>query len=65
MDKKNLFKMIPKVDDILDDDRINKLQDQIPRKLLVDSIREEIDALRKDIRDNTMDEEEVIRRTKS
>lgn len=62
MDKKNLFKMIPKVDDILDDDRINKLQDQIPRKLLVDSIREEIDALRKDIRDNTMDEEEVIRR---
>lgn len=42
MQKTNLFKMIPKVDEILEDERIKSLLNQIPRKLVVDSIREEI-----------------------
>lgn len=62
MQKTNLFKMIPKVDEILEDERIKSLLNQIPRKLVVDSIREEIDSLRKDIKENKVDEEEIVRR---
>jgi L-seryl-tRNA(Ser) seleniumtransferase len=54
--------MIPKVDEILEDERIKSLLNQIPRKLVVDSIREEIDSLRKDIKENKVDEEEIVRR---
>src|SRR5690606_1047001 len=42
--------------------RIKSLLNQIPRKLVVDSIREEIDSLRKDIKENKVDEEEIVRR---
>jgi len=62
MQKTNLFKMIPKVDEILEDERIKSLLNQIPRKLVVDSIREEIDNLRKDIKENKVDEEGIVRR---
>lgn len=62
MQKTNLFKMIPKVDEILEDERIKSLLNQIPRKLVVDSIREEIDSLRKDIKENKVDEEGIVRR---
>lgn len=62
MQKKNLFRLIPKVDEILEDDRIKELLEHMPRKLVVDSIREEIDSLRKDIMENKVDEEEVNRR---
>jgi L-seryl-tRNA(Ser) seleniumtransferase len=65
MQKTNLFKMIPKVDEVLEDERIKSLLNQIPRKLVVDSIREEIDSLRKDIKDGKLDEEEVIRRNQA
>jgi len=54
--------MIPKVDEVLEDERIKSLLNQIPRKLVLDSIREEIDSLRNDIRENKLDEEEVLRR---
>lgn len=64
MQKKNLFRLIPKVDEILEDDRIKELLEHMPRKLVVDSIREEIDSLRKDIMENKVDEEEVNRRIK-
>lgn len=62
MQKTNLFKMIPKVDEILEDERIKSLLNEIPRKLVVDSIREEIDSLRKDIKENKVDEEGIVRR---
>ena len=59
-----MFRLIPKVDEILEDDRIKELLEHMPRKLVVDSIREEIDSLRKDIMENKVDEEEVNRRIK-
>lgn len=62
MQKKNLFRLIPKVDEILEYDKIKELLDHMPRKIVVDSIREEIDSLRKDIMENKVDEEEVNRR---
>lgn len=62
MQKKNLFRLIPKVDEILEYDKIKELLEHMPRKLVVDSIREEIDSLRKDIMENKVDEEEVNRR---
>lgn len=64
MQKKNLFRLIPKVDEILEYDKIKELLEHMPRKLVVDSIREEIDSLRKDIMENKVDEEEVNRRIK-
>lgn len=64
MQKKNLFRLIPKVDEILEYDKIKELLDHMPRKIVVDSIREEIDSLRKDIMENKVDEEEVNRRIK-
>jgi len=54
--------MIPKVDEILEDEKIRKLIDSMPRKLIIDSIREEIDNLRNDIKENKIDENEVLKR---
>ena len=47
---KNLFTLIPKVDELLEEDNIEKLLNIMPRKLVVDAIREEIDLLRNNIR---------------
>lgn len=59
---KNLFKLIPKVDELLEDENIKELLDTIPRKLVVDSIREEIELLRNDIKNQSIKEEEVNER---
>ena len=56
---KNLFMLIPKIDDLLEDDNIKKLLDIMPRKLVVDAIREEVDLLRDNIKNGSLDEEEV------
>jgi L-seryl-tRNA(Ser) seleniumtransferase len=59
---KNLFMLIPKVDDLLEDDSIKKLLNIMPRKLVVDAIREEVDLLRDDIKSGFLDEKEVEKR---
>ncbi|MCF6465351.1 L-seryl-tRNA(Sec) selenium transferase [Clostridium sp. Cult2] len=56
---KNLFKLIPKVDELLEVDSIKNLMNTMPRKIVVDSIREEIDQLRKDIRIKSLGEDEI------
>src|SRR5690625_3420074 len=43
----NLYTLIPKVDELLADKRITELSDEVPRKLIIDSIREETDLIRK------------------
>ena len=62
---KSLFTLIPKVDELLEEDDIEKLLNIMPRKLVVDAIREEIDLLRKDIRDDKLNEEEIIKVNKN
>lgn len=51
MKDKNVFSMIPKVDEMLNNDKINEKLDKLPRKIVVDSIREEIEILRTEIRE--------------
>lgn len=51
MRDKNVFSMIPKVDEMLNNDKINEKLDKVPRKIVVDSIREEIEILRTEIKE--------------
>lgn len=53
----NLFTLIPKVDELLVEKRIIELLDEIPRKLVMDSIREETDLIRSKIKDGKSLEE--------
>lgn len=53
----NLFTLIPKVDELLVDERIMELLNKIPRKLIMDSIREETDLIRNKIKDGKESEE--------
>ncbi|QIB26640.1 L-seryl-tRNA(Sec) selenium transferase [Caloranaerobacter azorensis] len=48
--KVNLFSMLPKVDELLSDNRINNLMGKIPREYVVEAIREELDIIRRGIR---------------
>lgn len=57
---KNLFTLIPKVDELLDNEGIVKLGEKIPRKIILDSIRSEMDKLRDSIKMGSLKEEEVI-----
>ncbi|RKD32478.1 L-seryl-tRNA(Sec) selenium transferase [Thermohalobacter berrensis] len=50
-DKAKLFSKLPKVDQVLSNDNIKKLMKRIPRDIIVESIREELDLLRKKIKD--------------
>lgn len=59
---KNLFRYIPKVDEILEDKRIKESLNNVPRKLVLNSIREELDLLREEIKSNLLDKDEVKRR---
>lgn len=61
---KNLYRLIPKVDDLLENEDIKKLLDLMPRKLVVDSIREEIDLIREDIKNKVLDENNMQERIK-
>lgn len=58
-EKINLFTLIPKVDDLLNNPLINELNNQVPRVIILESIREEIDLLRIKIREDDIEEEEV------
>lgn len=64
MDKK-LFRLIPKVDEVLEDEKIINLLTNISRRLVLDSIREEIDLLREDIKNGKLNQEEVNERNNS
>lgn len=64
-ENKKLFTLIPKVDELLEDDNISKLLDIMPRKLVVDSIREEMDLIREDIKNNILNEDTIHQRIKS
>ncbi len=56
MNKKSLLANLPKVDDLLNNERINVLIEKFPRSTIVDSIRNKIDEVRKKILNSTDDE---------
>ena len=60
MAEKNLFTLIPKVDEILDKNSIKELLNYIPRKTVLDSIRTEIEEIRGKIKGKILSEEEII-----
>lgn len=64
MAQKNLFSLIPKVDEILEDEKIIKLLDEIPRKTIIESIRKEIEQLRQEIKSGKLSEEEIHEKNK-
>lgn len=55
----NLFTLIPKVDDLLNNPLLIELNNQVPRVIILESIREEIGLLRGKIREDNIKEEEV------
>lgn len=59
MKEKNLFTLIPKVDELLDHENIKDLLNIMPRKIVMNSIREEVDKLRNLIKNNNISEEEI------
>lgn len=59
MGNKNLFTQIPKIDEILEREQIKNFMDDVPRKVVLEAIREEVDVLRNKIKNNI--EEEKIR----
>lgn len=46
MGTKNLYTLIPKIDELISKESISELTNYIPRKIVVDSIREEIEQIR-------------------
>lgn len=60
MAEKNLFTLIPKVDDILDRENTKELLKYIPRKIVLDSIRLEIDDIRTIIKSKVLSEEKIL-----
>lgn len=65
MTEKNLFTLIPKVDEILDKDEIKELLKHIPRKTVLDSIRLLIDELRDNIKGKKLDENGILEEIKN
>ena len=59
MKERNLFTLIPKVDELLNDVNIKELLNIMPRKIIIDTIREEIDNLRYIIKKDNIKEEEI------
>ena len=53
----NLYKMIPKVDELLEDEIIRNLDGKVPRKTIVDSVRLATDNVRAAIKDGRGQEE--------
>lgn len=60
MKDKNLFTLIPKVDEILDKASIQELLKELPRKTILDTIRLEIDHIRNKIKIGVLREEEIL-----
>ena len=65
MTQKNLFTMIPKVDELLEKENIKRLLNHTPRSLIVNSIRSEVEILRSDIKDKMLNESTVMDRVSS
>ncbi|WMM23532.1 L-seryl-tRNA(Sec) selenium transferase [Tissierella sp. MB52-C2] len=61
MSGKNIFTLIPKVDEILDKDSTKQLLKHIPRKIVLDSIRAEIEEIRTKIKGKEISEEEIVK----
>lgn len=61
MTQKNLFTLIPKVDEILDKATIKELLEYIPRKTVLDSIRTEIEEIRCKIKEKEVSEEDIVK----
>ncbi len=59
---KNLFSLIPKVDDLLENEIIKKLLEHTPRVVVVEGVREEVDILRSEIKEGNMTEEKIRER---
>lgn len=57
---KNLYTLIPKVDVLLEDNNIKELLNTIPRKIVMDTIRDEMDNLRYMIKEGNSKETEII-----
>lgn len=60
MGGRNLFTLIPKIDDILGRDNIRELLENIPRKIVMDSIRTEVEEIRNKIKEKKLTESEII-----
>ncbi len=59
MDKKEVLRSIPKIDEVLKDQRLFVFFGDTARELIVDSVRETIDEIRKDILDHFEKEDTV------
>lgn len=57
--KVNLYSKLPKVDEILENEKIEDLLSSISRDLIVETIREELDGIRKKINNAISDEESL------
>lgn len=55
--KNNLFKQIPKVDEILLNNRVIEILDTVPRNLVVECIREELEKLRNQVKNLSIESE--------
>ncbi|MGO1818914.1 MAG: L-seryl-tRNA(Sec) selenium transferase, partial [Senegalia sp. (in: firmicutes)] len=51
-DKKELFRSLPKVDDILEKEKIKEALEYLPREIIIESIRDTLDKFRFDISNN-------------
>lgn len=60
MTSKNLYSLLPKVDELLVDKRIGDLLLRVPRSTVVDSIRQEIETLRNGIKDGKLNENSLF-----
>jgi len=56
---KNLFRMLPKVDDVLEKEKIQIALEYIPRNIVLESIREVLDEIRNDILNSKITEEKL------
>ena len=61
MTEKNLFALMPKVDEVLDKKEVLELLEIMPRKVVLDSIREEIEELRNGIKEKKVKEEQLLK----
>lgn len=62
---KKLFRHIPKVDEILEDKKIKELLLKVSRKVVLNSIREELEQFREEIKYGKLSESEVVNKSKN
>lgn len=57
---KNLYRFLPKVDEILEDEAIKGLLKKVPRKIVLNAIRQELESLRHRIEKEELDQEGLM-----